>query len=181
MSMNQKSYPDRLDWKILEALQENARYSNTEIGKRIGLSQPAVTARIQRLEERGIIACYTARIAAKLVGAEISAFIRLNAPHAALRACLAEFEAMPEIVEVHRITGVDCFIAKAVVFRMSELEATIDRIAQFGPVTTSVVLGSYPEKPIRPPPEAQSVAHPPLQSPRSSANPIRRIAKANSG
>jgi Lrp/AsnC family transcriptional regulator, leucine-responsive regulatory protein len=156
--MKQKPALDRLDWKILEALQENARYSNTAIGKRIGLSQPAVTARIQRLEERGIIAGYAARIAAKLVGAEISAFIRLNAPHSALRACLAEFEAMPEIVEAHRITGVDCFIVKVVVFGMSELEATVDRIAHFGPVTTSVVLGSYPSKPIKPPPETKETA-----------------------
>jgi DNA-binding Lrp family transcriptional regulator len=90
--------------------------------------------------------------------AEISAFIRLNAPHSALRACLAEFQAMPEIVEVHRITGVDCFIVKVVVFKMSELEAAIDRIARFGPVTTSVVLASYAEKPITPPPEAQGHA-----------------------
>jgi Lrp/AsnC family transcriptional regulator, leucine-responsive regulatory protein len=156
--MKQKSPLDRLDWKILDALQENARYSNTEIGKRIGLSQPAVTARIQRLEESGIIIGYAARIAAKLVGAEVSAFIRLNVPHSALRACLAEFEAMPEIVEVHRITGVDCFIVKVVVFKMSELEAAIDQIAKFGPVTTSVVLASYPEKPITPRPEAQGHA-----------------------
>jgi|SRR5215471_11435369 len=149
--MKQRPPLDRLDWKILEALQENARTSNTEIGKRIGLSQPAVTARIQRLEERGTIAGYTARIATKLVGAEISAFVRLNAPHATLGACLAAFEAMPEIVEMHRITGVDCFILRVVVFRMAELEAAIDRIAQFGPVTTSVVLASYPGKPLRPP------------------------------
>jgi Lrp/AsnC family transcriptional regulator, leucine-responsive regulatory protein len=156
--MKQRSPLDRLDWKILQALQENARYSNTEIGKRVGLSQPAVTARIQRLEERGIIVGYAARIAAKLLGAEISAFIRLNAPHSALHACLAEFQARPEIVEVHRITGVDCFIVKVVVFNMSELEAAIDRIARFGPVTTSVVLASYAEKPITPPPEAQGHA-----------------------
>jgi Lrp/AsnC family transcriptional regulator, leucine-responsive regulatory protein len=151
--MKQRQELDRLDWKILDALQQNARITNTQIGRRIGLSQPAVTARIQRLEERGVITGYTARIAAKLVGAEVSAFIRLNAPHSAIRACLAEFEAMPEVVEMHRITGVDCFIAKVVVFDMLQLEAAIDRIAQFGPVTTSVVLASYTGKPIPPPPE----------------------------
>jgi Lrp/AsnC family transcriptional regulator, leucine-responsive regulatory protein len=168
--MKQKSPLDRLDWKILDALQENARYSNTEIGKRIGLSQPAVTARIQRLEESGIIVGYSARIAAKLVGAGVSAFIRLNVPHSALHACLAEFEAMPEIVEVHRITGVDCFIVKVVVFKMSELESAIDQIAQFGAVTTSVVLASYPEKPIMPRPEAQSYAKTTKQKSKQDAS-----------
>lgn len=149
--MKQKRQMDRLDWKLIEALQENARYTNTEVGKRIGLSQPAVTARIQRLEDRGIIEGYAARVSAKRIGAEISAFIRLNAPHSAIPSCIASFAEMPEIVEMHRITGVDCFILKVVVFQMEELEAVIDRVARFGPVTTSVVLAAYPIKPIRAP------------------------------
>jgi predicted transcriptional regulator len=53
---------DRLDWRILEALQHNARISNTELGKQIGLSQPAVTARIKKLEDRGVIEGYAAKI-----------------------------------------------------------------------------------------------------------------------
>jgi Lrp/AsnC family leucine-responsive transcriptional regulator len=60
--MKQKFAIDRKDWQILEALQANARTTNTEIAKRIGLSQPAVTARIQRLEDVGIVEGYGARI-----------------------------------------------------------------------------------------------------------------------
>lgn len=71
--MKQKFELDRKDWQILEVLQANARCTNTEIGKRIGLSQPAVTARIQRLENAGVIQGYAARIDPKRVGAEIAA------------------------------------------------------------------------------------------------------------
>jgi Lrp/AsnC family transcriptional regulator, leucine-responsive regulatory protein len=148
--MNQKFELDRKDWQILEVLQANARCSNTEIGKRIGLSQPAVTARIQRLEEAEIIEGYTARLNPKRIGAEITAVIRLRPQHSMLPQCLKAFERMPEIIEVCRMTGEECFLLKAVVGKMAELEAVIDRLLHFGPVTTSIVLASYPPKPVRP-------------------------------
>ena len=140
---------DRKDWQILEALQANARCTNTEIGKRIGLSQPAVTARIQRLEEAGIIEGYAARVNPKRVRAEIAAFIRLRAEHGELAKYLKAFERMPEIIEVYRMTGEECFLLKVVVYRMAELEGVIDRLIHFGAVTTSIVLASYPSKPMR--------------------------------
>jgi len=149
--MKRKNEIDRLDWRILEALQADARCTNTEIGKRVGLSQPAVTARIQRLEELGIVEGYTARISPKRVGAEIAAFIGLNTSHAQIPACMKAFDGMPEVVEVHRVTGADCFLVKVVVYKMSRLEEVIDRLAKFGVVNTSIVLASYPAKPIRAP------------------------------
>lgn len=149
--MKSKHEIDRLDWRILDCLQRNARLTNTEIGRRAGLSQPAVTARIQHLEEAGVIQGHTARVNAKRVGAEIAAFIRLSTPHEQIAHCLREFEKMPEIVESHRITGNDCFQVKVVVRHMAELEAVIDRIARFGPVTTSVILAEHEGKPISAP------------------------------
>ena len=139
---------DRLDWRILEALQRNARITNTELGKQIGLSQPAVTARIRRLEELGVIEGYAARINPGLVGRHIAALVRIRTTHAQIKHCLSAFDAMPEIVEAHRITGEDCFIVRVVVEEMAQLEAAIDALAKFGPVTTSVVLATYPVKPI---------------------------------
>jgi Lrp/AsnC family leucine-responsive transcriptional regulator len=139
---------DRLDWRILEVLQCNARISNTELGKQIGLSQPAVTARIKRLEEQGVIEGYSARINPGLVGRGIAAIVRIRTTHAEIKRCLSAFETMPEIVEAHRITGEDCFMVRIVVEEMTQLEAAIDALARFGPVTTSVVLASYPPKTI---------------------------------
>lgn len=139
---------DRLDWRIVEALQRNARISNTELGKQIGLSQPAVTARIKRLEEQGVIEGYCARINPEVVGRGISAMVRIRTTHAEIKRCLSAFAAMPEIVEAHRITGEDCFVVRIVVEEMAQLEIAIDALAKFGPVTTSVVLASYPPKAI---------------------------------
>jgi Lrp/AsnC family leucine-responsive transcriptional regulator len=62
---------------------------------------------------------------------------------------LSAFDAMPEVIEAHRITGDDCFVVRVVVEEMTQLEAAIDALARFGPVTTSVVLASYPPKIIR--------------------------------
>jgi Lrp/AsnC family leucine-responsive transcriptional regulator len=132
----------------VEALQRNARISNTELGKQIGLSQPAVTARIKRLEELGVIEGYSARINPGLIGRGISAMVRIRTTHAEIKRCLSAFEAMPEIVEAHRVTGEDCFIVRIVVQEMAQLETAIDTLARFGPVTTSVVLASYPPKAI---------------------------------
>ena len=146
--MKPKFEADRIDWKILELLQRDARMTNTEIGKKVGLSQPAVTARIRALEDAGVIEMYSARINARALGHEITAIIRLRTSHERINACLKAFHTIPEILEAHRITGEDCFIVKASFAEMSRLEATIDALAKFGSVTTSLVLASYAPKPL---------------------------------
>jgi len=146
--MNSKNGPDTIDWKILELLQQNARTANTEIGRIVGLSQPAVTSRIQRLEDAGVIEGYTARVNPKRVGREISALIRLRTSHAHIHACLKLFDRVPEILEAYRVTGEDCFVVKATFDRMTRLEKTIDALAKFGEVTTSMILATYAAKPL---------------------------------
>src|SRR5579864_2098212 len=144
--MNSKNGPDKLDWKILEQLQENARLSNTKIGEVVGLSQPAVTARIQRMEDAGVIEGYSVRVNAKRLGREIMVLIRLKTSHAHIHQCLKAFAQIPEILEVYRVTGDDCFLLKGVFERMSHVETTIDALARFGAVTTSFILASYAPK-----------------------------------
>jgi Lrp/AsnC family leucine-responsive transcriptional regulator len=142
---------DRIDWKIIELLQRDARMTNTEIGKTVGLSQPAVTARIRALEDAGVIEGYTARINPRALGQEITAIIRLKTTHEKINACLKAFERVPEILEAHRITGEDCFVVKATFAEMPRLEAVIDTLAKFGSVTTSLVLAAYKPKPLMAP------------------------------
>ncbi|RRW39554.1 Lrp/AsnC family transcriptional regulator [Pseudomonas luteola] len=137
---------DRLDWRILEALQRNARITSTELGKRIGLSQPAVTSRIKRLEETDVIDGYGARLNHKLLGRPIRALLRLRTSHAQIPACLEAFETIPQIIEAMRVTGEDCFVVRVVAGEMEQLEAVIDALAKLGPVTTSIILASYPQK-----------------------------------
>tara|TARA_R110001583_G_scaffold105494_2_gene253369 strand:- start:85340 stop:85810 length:471 start_codon:yes stop_codon:yes gene_type:complete len=139
---------DRLDIAIIEALQANARTPLAELGRQIGLSQPAMSERVKRLEERGIIEGYSARINPSALGVGLMAIIRLKTTHNHIKACLQHFSEMPHIIEVHRLTGEDCFMLKVLVPTPGDLETIVDRIARYGAVTTSLVLRSEPSKPV---------------------------------
>ncbi|WP_176040357.1 Lrp/AsnC family transcriptional regulator [Burkholderia stabilis] len=139
---------DRLDIAILEALQDNARMPLSEVGRQIGLSQPATSERVKRLEERGIITGYGARIDPAALGLGMMAIIRLRTTHEHIRPALNAFADMPHVIEVHRMTGEDCFLLKVRVPTPEQLETIVDAIARFGAVTTSLVLRSEPVKPL---------------------------------
>ncbi len=137
---------DIKDMKIIEALQKEARLSFSELGRQIGLSQPAVSERVKRLEESGVIAGYHARIDPQKLGLNLKAIIRLRSEHRYIQKCLEKFSEMPQVIEVQRITGEDCFILTVLVPVAEQLEGIIDTIAQFGSVSTSIVIRSEPSK-----------------------------------
>ena len=139
---------DGKDIQIIEALQVNARASLSELGRKIGLSQPSISERVRRLEENGIIEGYSARINYRALGLSLMAIIRLRTTHENIKTCLKRFGEIANIIEVHRITGEDCFLLKALVPSPEELEVIVDRIAGYGAVTTSLVLRSEPHRPI---------------------------------
>lgn len=139
---------DAIDYAILEALQADGRQPLSELGRRVGLSQPAMSERVRRLEERGVITGYGARIDPQALGLSTAAIIRLKTSHEHIRACLERFAAMPEVIEVHRVTGEDCFVLRVLVPTPGGLEGIVDALARFGAVTTSVVLRSEVPKPI---------------------------------
>jgi Lrp/AsnC family leucine-responsive transcriptional regulator len=142
MNSKQAVQLDAIDWKIVEALQADGRASLSSLGKKVGLSQPAVSERVKRLEARGVIEGYSARINFRAVGLDLLAIARIKTTFANLQACLKLFASMPEILEVHRVTGEDCLIVKVLVPRAAQLESVIDRLAKYGSVTTSIVLSS---------------------------------------
>jgi Lrp/AsnC family leucine-responsive transcriptional regulator len=139
---------DAIDIALIEALQENGRMAVSELGRRIGLSQPATSERLKRLEERGVITGYGVRLDASRLGLHMMAVIRLRTTHEHIQPCLKQFAAMPEVIEVLRLTGEDCFHLRVMVPTPQQLEAIVDAVARFGPVTTSLVLRSEPAKPI---------------------------------
>lgn len=139
---------DRLDIAILEALQENARMPLSEVGRRVGLSQPAVSERVKRLEETGVITGYRLQLDPAALGLAMMAIIRLKTTHQHIQPALRAFAQMPQVIEVHRMTGEDCFLLKVLVPTPGELETIVDDIARFGAVTTSLVLRSEPAKPL---------------------------------
>ncbi len=140
---------DGKDFAILEVLQKDGRVPLAELGRMIGLSQPAISERVKRLEERGVISGYGARINPQALGLSMMSIIRLKTTHEHIRTCLKKFAEIPNIVEIHRVTGEDCFILKVLVPAPEDLETIVDMIARYGSVTTSVVLRSEPPRPIR--------------------------------
>ena len=148
MTKNQEFHPilDPTDVAIIETLQDDGRISVSELGRKVGLSQPATSERLKRLEERGIIKGYRAVIDPAAVGLNMMAIIRLRTTHEHIKACLKQFAEMPEITEVLRLTGEDCFHLKVMVPSPAELESIVDAIARYGSVTTAIVLRSEPPK-----------------------------------
>jgi len=139
---------DKLDWRIVEQLQVNSRKALAQLGREIGLSQPAISERVKRLESKGVIEGYSARVNTQALGLDLIAFARLKTSFQFLKPCLQLFASIPQIIEVHRVTGEDCFILKVIVPRAADLESIIDRMAKYGSVTTSIVLSSTPPVPI---------------------------------
>ncbi|MFY1690247.1 Lrp/AsnC family transcriptional regulator [Plantactinospora sp. WMMB782] len=133
---------DPTDWRILAELQRHGRASFAELARLVAMSPSAVTERVRRLEEAGVVAGYRAVVVPERIGLEILAFVRLRYPSGNYRPFHALLESTPEIVEAHHVTGEDCFVLKVVARSMRHLEQVAGRIAGLGPVTTSVVYSS---------------------------------------
>ena len=136
---------DAMDVKILDILQEDARTTLTEIGRRIHMSQPAVAERVKRMESAGVISGYHAKVNPAALGYGIIAFIRVSARgHDTPVAVVAS--QVPEIVECHSITGEDCNIVKVVAKSVAELEGVILKLTRCGVTSTSLILSSSVER-----------------------------------
>ena len=133
---------DAVDTRILKALAEDARISVADIARIVGLSAPSVSERIRRLEESGVIEGYTVRINAPGIGLPIAAWLRVRPLPGELAHVADILRDLPEIVECDRVTGDDCFIAKAHVRSMEHLEKIIDRIIPFAMTNTSIIQSS---------------------------------------
>jgi Lrp/AsnC family leucine-responsive transcriptional regulator len=133
---------DRTDWRLLAELQKDGRATYAVLARAVAMSPSAVTERVRRLEEAGVIAGYRATVDPEQVGLRVMAFVRLRYPTGNYRPFLALLESTPEIVEAHHVTGEDCFVLKVLARSMRHLEEVAGRISGLGAVTTSVVYSS---------------------------------------
>jgi Lrp/AsnC family transcriptional regulator, leucine-responsive regulatory protein len=134
---------DKKDRLIIKALQQDARQSLSSLGKRIGLSQPAVSERVKKLEEAGVIGGYSARIDLRAIGFRLQAVVRVRTTHEHIQSYVKLFESMPEVLDVVRVTGDDCFVVRCAVAEPEDLERVVDALAIHGSVATALVL-SHP-------------------------------------
>jgi Lrp/AsnC family leucine-responsive transcriptional regulator len=127
---------------LLAELQSDARLSLAELGRRVGLSSPAVAERLQRLEQDEVILGYHAELNPRALGFALSAVIRVRPAPRQLHQVGDAAKASPEVVECRRITGDDCYVMLAHVRSVEHLEEVIDRFAAYGQTTTSIVQSS---------------------------------------
>jgi Lrp/AsnC family leucine-responsive transcriptional regulator len=148
---------DDIDLRIVEILQQNARTANAEIARQVGMAPSAILERIRKLEERGVILGYSARVNPEAFGLGLTAYVfvradeRAGAPTTAER--MAEF---PEVQEVHHVAGEDCFLAKVRVANPRALGELLQK--KFGAIDTirstrsTIVLDTVKDSGLLPPP-----------------------------
>lgn len=135
---------DPIAWKILEALQHDARLSFAELGRTIGLSTPATAERVRRLEEAGIITGYHASLNIAKLGIPIHVIVHLtiHGGDVQVSRTVAAVKECPEISRCHRITGAESFVIEADVVSIRHLETFIDKLSALGATSTSTVLST---------------------------------------
>jgi Lrp/AsnC family leucine-responsive transcriptional regulator len=129
---------DALDRRIIAALQSDARLRVAELGRRVGLSPPAVAERLRQLEESGVLA-YRAEVDPRALGYLLCAIVRVSPQSRSLQVIPEIARQVPEITECYRITGEDCYFMKLYLRSIDDLEPILDRFTPHGRTTTSFV------------------------------------------
>lgn len=143
--MNFESELDETGRTILTTLQREGRIAFSELGRRVGLSAPAVAERVRRMEDIGLITGYRALVDRRRLGWVMTAFIRVTCAGDKYQAVRRLAIDLPEIIDCHHITGEDCFFVKLVVRSVDHLEQVVDRFRGLGRSVSSVVLSTTVE------------------------------------
>jgi Lrp/AsnC family leucine-responsive transcriptional regulator len=134
--------------RLLAELRDDPRLTMAALARRVGMSAPAVTERVRRMEEAGVIRGYRLDLNPAALGLPISAYVRVR-PNPGQLSRVADVAArIPEVVECHRVTGDDCFIMKVHFPAMDQLDRLLDRFLLYGTTTTSIIQSSpVPRRP----------------------------------
>ena len=133
---------DAINRRLLEELRRDPRLTMAELGRRVGMSSPAVTERVRRLEDAGVIAGYRLDLDPAALGLPLAAYIRIRPDPGQLPRIAELAQGIPEVMECHRITGEDCFILKVYFPAMEQLDRILDRFLAYGNTTTSIIQSS---------------------------------------
>lgn len=136
---------DEIGWAILTELQREGRIGFAELGRRVGLSAPAVAARVRRYEEEGIIEGYRAHLSFDRLGLDVRAFVRMSVMGPMdLHDELVELAGgIPEVLDLWRVTGAETYIMRVAVRSVADLERVLHPLWRYGDTVTSVVM-SHP-------------------------------------
>jgi Lrp/AsnC family leucine-responsive transcriptional regulator len=130
---------DGVNRRLLRELEADGRVGMAELGRRIGMSAPAVAERVQRLERAGVILGYRADIDPKALGYSVSAVVRIRPAPGQLQRIPEIARETPEVAECYRITGEDCYLMRLHLRAIDDLEGLLDRFTPYGLTTTSII------------------------------------------
>jgi Lrp/AsnC family transcriptional regulator, leucine-responsive regulatory protein len=130
---------DETNRRLLRELQVEGRLGMAELGRRVGMSAPAVAERVQRLERAGVITGYRAEIDPAAVGFSVSAVVRIRPSPGQLQRIPEIARETVEVGECSRITGEDCYLLRLHLRSIDELEDVLDRFTPYGLTTTSII------------------------------------------
>jgi Lrp/AsnC family transcriptional regulator, leucine-responsive regulatory protein len=130
--------PDDIDLRLIAELQSDARARVAELGRRVGLSPPAVAERLRRLEDSGAVT-FRAEVNPRALGYTLSAIVRVSPMSGHVHAIPDIARQTPEITECYRITGEDCYFMRLYLRSIDDLEPILDRFVAHGRTTTSIV------------------------------------------
>jgi Lrp/AsnC family leucine-responsive transcriptional regulator len=141
---------DPIDYRIIELLQRDARTTQVQIAAAVGLSQPSVADRIRKLEESGVVRGYVALVDARRLGKDIRAFVGVRISHPRHHdAFTRRIQTIPEVLECHRVAGLDSYLLKVVTRDTGALDEliseTIRRLAGVTRTHTTIVLSTVKE------------------------------------
>ncbi len=141
---------DSVDLTLVDLLQRDARATQQYLAKKVGLSQPSVADRIRKLEETGVITRYVARVDARKLGQDVTAFIGVGIEHPKYFDAFAKrVLALPEVQECHRVAGNDSYLLKVRAANTAALDGLlVERLRTIPGVTrtqTTIVLTSIKE------------------------------------
>jgi Lrp/AsnC family leucine-responsive transcriptional regulator len=119
------------------------------LARRVGMSAPAVTERVQRLERAGVVAGYRMEVDPSALGLPVAAFVRVRPGPGQLEKVAELAARTPQVSECHRVTGDDCFLLKVHVAAVDELDQVLDRFLRYGQTNSSIVVTSpVPPRPL---------------------------------
>lgn len=132
---------DTIDWALIEQLQQDGRTAWSELGRRVGLSAPAVADRVRRLEVAGVIGGYRAVVDPARLGLGLRALITIEPADKRHWHSLAAFtQGLPEVLRCHHVTGRECYVLEVAVADVAHLHELLSSLQPHGDTTTSVVL-----------------------------------------
>lgn len=141
---------DELDRKIIQLMQKNARMPVKEIAQQISLTSPAVSSRIHRLEQEGVISGYTVLLHRPDESNRVQALISVQTAPDAREEFLSVVQSDPDVLQCYRVTGVYNFTVKVSCASIEELEHLLTKLQQLGTTNTQIILATQLDRQLNP-------------------------------